>query len=200
MALSDIFSNLQILVRWLHVLLGILWLGSLFFFDFVVAPSYFPADARGGDDAGLPLVLRALNWMRWAALFAVISGATLLVVTYFYVPGKGLEPSEMFLDGRSISARAVWIFFGMALAVVMFFNVWMVAEPALKKLLLGKARPDEITRLRRQGLRAVRAATVLSGPMLFGMLAPAHYGAINLPTVMAAVVLGSLILWCIARI
>jgi uncharacterized membrane protein len=200
MALSDIFSNLQILIRWLHVLLGILWLGNLYFFTFVVAPAQFPADAPMEPGTGLPLILRTLNWMRWAALFAVISGAALLVATYFYVPGKGLGPSEMYLDGRGISSRAVWIFFGMAVATVMFFNVWMVAEPSLKKLVLGRARPDETSRLRRQGLRAVRTATVLSGPMLFGMLAPAHYAAINLPTLIGAVILGSLALWCLARI
>ena len=145
-------------------------------------------------------MLRALNWIRWSALLTVIFGITLLVMTYFYVPGRGLGPSGMFLDGRSMSSRALWIFFGMAVAIIMFFNVWFVAEPALKKLLLGRAAAREISFLRRRTVGSIRTAMILSGPMLFGMLAPAHYGAINFASVLAAMILGSLVLWGLARI
>ena len=200
MALSDIFSNLQILVRWLHVLLGILWIGNLYFLDFVIAPLQSAADAPEGNTARSALMLRGLEWIRWAALLTVILGVVLLVMTYFYIPGKGLGAGGLLSDGRAISARAVWIFFGMSLAMVMFFNIWFVAEPALKKLLLGRAVPEEIPFLRRRTVRSIRTTTVLSGPMLFGMLAPAHYGAVNFATLLVAMVLGSLILWCTARI
>ena len=199
MALSDIFSNLQILIRWLHVLLGILWIGNLYFFDFVLTPLRNAATSEENAVAS-SLILRAVEWIRWSALLTVILGVTLLIMTYFYVPGKGLGPSEMFLDGRTLSARAVWIFFGMAVAMVMFFNIWFVAAPALKKLLLGRAAPEDIPFLRRRTVRSIRTATVLSGPMLFGMLAPAHSSAVNFATLTVALLLGSLILWCTARI
>ena len=200
MALSDIFSNLQILIRWSHVLVGILWLGNLYVLNSLIAPLRSASGAQLENTTNSALMLRALNWIRWSALLTVMLGVTLLVMTYFYVPGAGLGPSGMFLDGRSMSSRALWIFFGMAVAMVMFFNVWFVAEPALKKLLLGRAASQEISFLRRRTVGSIRAAMILSGPMLFGMLAPAHYGAINFASVLAAMILGSLVLWGLARI
>ena len=200
MALSDIFSNLQILIRWLHVLVGILWLGNLYLLDFLIAPLRSLADLQTEHTQNSALMLRALKWIRWAALSTVVLGVALLVVTYFYVPGTGFGPSGMFLDGRRMSSRALWIFFGMSVAMVMFFNVWFVAEPALKKLLLGLADSKEISFLRRRTVRSIRTTMILSGPMLFGMLAPAHYGAINFASVIAAMILGSLILWLFTRI
>src|SRR5205814_1663437 len=112
-------------------------------------------DAPEGNTARSALMLRGLEWIRWAALLTVILGVTLLVMTYFYVPGKGLGPSEMLLDGRTFSARAAWIFLGMSVAMVMFFNIWFVAHPALKKLLLGRAAPEEIPFLRRRAARSI---------------------------------------------
>jgi uncharacterized membrane protein len=123
-----------------------------------------------------------------------------LLMTYFYIPGKGFGPSGMFLEGRGISSRAVWIFFGMSVAMIMFFSTWFIADPAIKRLLLRGPSPTEAAFLHRRAARSVRTAMVLSGPMLFGMLAPAHYGAISFATVIAAMVLGGLVLWCAARL
>ena len=58
MALSDIFSNLQIRVRWLHVLLGILWIGNLYLLDFVIAPLQSAADTPEGNITRSALMLR----------------------------------------------------------------------------------------------------------------------------------------------
>ena len=197
MALSDLFTNLHIWVRWLHVLAGILWIGHLYFFDFVTVPLQRSLDDQERNSVHPTLMLRALWWLRWAAVMTLAFGLILLVMTYFYIPGQGFGPTGMFLDGPTISDRAIWIFFGMAVAVVMFFNVWFVVEPAQKRLLLpGKASPEEIPFIRRRAFRALRTATFLSGPMLFGMLAPSHYGAINPTTLMLAVGGGLLIIWC----
>jgi len=200
MALSDFYSNLQVLVRWLHELVGIMWIGSIYFFDFVIVPAQ-----RAGGDAGngtvhSTLLRRALWWIRWAGLAAVGFGLILLVVTYFYIPGEGFGPNKMFLDGQVISDRAIWIFFGMTVALVMFFNIWFVMEPAQKKLLLGEATPEDVVFLRRRSFRALRTATFFSGPMLFAMLAPSHYGAISLTSLVAAMAAGFLVIWCAVKI
>jgi Carboxypeptidase regulatory-like domain len=116
---------------------------------------------------------QAASGANWGA--ETTSGLILLILTYFYIPGQGLGPNNMLLDGQYISSRAIWIFLRMSIATVMFFNVRFVVEPAQKKLLQGKVACEDVAFLRRRAFRSLRTATSLSGPMLFAMLAPSHY-------------------------
>ena len=199
MALADLFSNVQLLVRWLHVIAGITWIGHLYFFNFVNVPLQAALDDPAKKAVNPKLMPRALWWFRWGAMVTFLAGLVLFTLQYMYTPGQGFGSNSTFigLDGQ-LTGRAVWILFGMFLATIMWFNVWFVIWPAQKNMLSGKVSQDKLPAVRKRTLLASRTNTFLSGPMLFGMLAPAHYGAFNWVTLTVASVLGLIaIFWAI---
>ena len=196
MALSDWFTNVSLLVRWIHVIAGITWIGHLYFFNFVNVPLQSVLDDAGKKAVNPKLMPRALWWFRWGAMVTFIAGLVLFTLTYMYTPGQGFGSNNLFqsLDG-SLTGRAIWILIGMLLATIMWFNVWFIIWPAQKKILSGKVPQDQLPAVRKRALLASRTNTFLSGPMLFGMLAPAHYGAFSWVTFVIASVLGLLAIW-----
>jgi uncharacterized membrane protein len=195
MALGDLYSNVALLVRWLHVIAGITWIGLLYFFNFVNVPLQGALDDAGKKAVNPKLMPRALWWFRWGAMLTFVAGVTLFVLTYWYTPGEGFGANNTFLKlGGGMSDRASWILMGMAFGTIMWFNVWFIIWPAQVKLLTGKAGDKAAALKKRAGL-ASRVNTYFSGPMLFGMLAPAHYGASNTLTLLVAVALGLFAIW-----
>ncbi len=197
MALSDLYSNLQLLLRWVHVLAGIIWLGHLYFFNFVNVPFQGTISPDVKKVVNPLLLTRALFWFRWGAMATLAAGLALFTQIYMYTPGMGFGPSELFraADGE-VTGRALWIMLGMTLGTFMWFNVWFVIWPAQQKILRGlrdgvPASPALPARV----LVVSRLNTVLSGPMLFGMLAATHYGGFNLVTALVAMGLGAAALW-----
>ena len=191
---------MNIFLRWFHVIAGFIWLGHLYFFNLVNVPFQGALSEAEKTLVNAKLLPRVLWWFRWGAMFTVLAGLALFTATYMYVPGEGLVPSPVFIDADGITDRAVWILFGMALAVVMWFNVWMVIWPAQKKMLRGKAAEEELPRLRRRAYLASRTNMFLSAPMLFSMLAPAHFGSINFKTWLSACVGGFVFIWLLLKI
>lgn len=184
MALSDWFGDLQIVVRWMHVIAGITWIGHLYFFNFVNVPLQAVLDDAGKKAVNSKLMPRALWWFRWSAMMTLFFGIILFFMNYLYAPGNGFGPTPLLVEiGGGITDRGWWIIMGMTLALIMWFNVWFVIWPSQQKLLGGKVFPGEAPAIRRRVFLASRTNTYLSGPMLFGMLAPNHFGAIDLPTV-----------------
>ncbi len=200
MALSDVYSNLNILFRWLHVLAGITWLGLLYFFNFVMAPPAGSSVASEGNKLSPVLMARAQWWYRWSAMITLLAGVGLFLMNYAYIPAVGFAPTPLLADANGITARAAWIMFGMILAAIMWFNVWFAGWPAQKKEMQGKASAAELALSRRRSFLALRTNAYLSGPMLFGMVAPAHYSAMNLETWLIAVVIGLAAVWCAFRV
>ena len=127
MALDDLYSNFTLLIRWIHILSGITWLGMLFFFNFVnaqVQPRLGEAKSR----VNLELMPRALWWFRWGAMATFLAGLTLLVYKYGH--------QELWMDGAGeMTGRAIWILIGATLGAIMWFNVWFIIWPAQKVLL-----------------------------------------------------------------
>ncbi len=198
MALSDWYSNIHLLLRWLHVIAGITWVGHLYFFSFVNVPFQNALEDAEKKTVNPKLLPRALWWFRWGAMITFLSGLVLFVMSYMYAPGVGFGATSLFLDAEGVTGRAWWILFGMTLATIMWFSVWFIVWPIQKKILAGRASAAELPALRRRAHLVSRINTYLSGPMLFGMLAPAHYGAINLTTALVAAALGLLaIFWAI---
>lgn len=183
MALTDLFSNFHLFFRWLHVFAGIIWIGHLYFFNFVNVPFQGSLDDAGKKIVNPKLMPRALWWFRWGAMITFLTGLVLYTMIYMYTPGAGFGPSTAFTDpDGNMTGRAVWILIGMLLGAIMWFNVWFIIWPAQKNLLSGKVTGDQVAQVRRKAYLASRTNTYLSGPMLFGMLAPSHYGSINLVT------------------
>ena len=196
MALSDLFGDVHLFFRWLHVIAGITWIGHLYFFNFVNVPLQAALDDAGKKAVNPKLMPRALWWFRWGAMFTFLAGLILFTLVYMYTPGVGFGPSASFLDaGGGISGRAWWIMIGALLGTIMWFNVWFIIWPAQQKMLGGKASAEELPTLRRRAYLASRTNTYLSGPMLFGMLAPSHFGAFDLPVLLVFAAVGLVLIW-----
>ncbi|MBI4226835.1 MAG: urate hydroxylase PuuD [Candidatus Omnitrophica bacterium] len=197
--MSDWYSNVHLVVRWLHVIAGITWIGHLYFFNFVNVPLQGALDDATKKAVNPQLMPRALWWFRWGAMITFLAGLVLFTLLYMYTPGVGFGPSSLMVDADGLTDRAMWILFGMTLAFIMWYNVWMIIWPAQRRLLTGKVPAADIPAVRRRAFLASRTNTFLSGPMLFGMLAPSHYGAMNSGSALLAIGLGALAIWCSIR-
>lgn len=195
MALQDLFSNVHLLMRWLHVIAGIAWIGHLYFFNFVNVPLQAALDDASKKAVNPKLLPRALWWFRWAAMTTFIAGLVLFTMIYMYTPGVGFGPSSLFRDENGLTSRAIWILIGGGLGTIMWFNVWHFIWPLQKGILSGKFTAEQLPAVRKKALLISRINTFLSGPMLFGMLAPAHYGAFNGVTFAIFSVVGVVSLW-----
>lgn len=157
------------LLRWLHIFFGIVWIGHLYYFNFVQGAFFAETDAPTKSQAIQKLVPRALWWFRWGAMFTLITG--LIIVT-------GLFHQNPNFVG---TARGILILTGITMAVLMWFNVWFVIWPAQKLVIqnaidtaAGKpANPEAAVRGARGGV-ASRTNVLFSIPMVFFMAASTH--------------------------
>ncbi|MBI3332782.1 MAG: urate hydroxylase PuuD [Candidatus Omnitrophica bacterium] len=191
--MTDWYSNIHLVVRWLHVIAGITWIGHLYFFNFVNVPLQAALEDAAKKAVNPQLMPRALWWFRWGAMITFLAGLTLFALVYLYTPGVGFGPNSLLIGpGGGLTDRGIWIMLGMTLGFIMWFNVWMIIWPIQKRLLTGKVPADQAPAVRKRAFLVSRANTFLSGPMLFGMLAPSHYGTFNWPTALVAAGLGLL--------
>jgi uncharacterized membrane protein len=196
MALSDLYSNLQFLLRWIHVFAGVIWIGHLYFFNFVNVPFQGSIGADVKKVVNPQLLGRAFWWFRWGAMITFLAGFALFTQLYMYTPGVGFGPTELWRSGGVMTGRAWWISIGMFLGFAMWANVWFAIWPAQKKILPAVRDGQTVDpALPRKALAASRANAYMSGPMLFGMLGASHYGGINLATAIVAIALGVLAIW-----
>lgn len=195
MALSDFYSNFQLLVRWIHVIAGIAWIGHLYFFNFVNLQFQASIEDAAKKAVNPQLMPRALWWFRWGAMVTFLAGLVLFVMIYLYTPGVGFGASALLVDAGGMTSRSAWILVGMLFGTIMWFNVWMIIWPAQKKILGGKAPADQVPALRKKAALFSRINTYLSGPMLFGMLAPQHYGAANFVTILVVTAIALGVVW-----
>ena len=161
------------LLRWLHFLSGITWIGMLYYFNFVQTPFFGSAEpaVRSGMIVG-GLVGRALWWFRWGAMITFLTGA-------LYILHK---VGQFGLLGFFQTSYGWAIFIGGILGSLMWFNVWFVIWPAQKIVIAsatqvskgGQAIAEAAARGQRAGFTS-RTNTLLSIPMLFFMGAANHF-------------------------
>ena len=152
------------LARWLHLMAGVMWIGLLYYFNFVQVDAMKAATAEGSA-AGISkhIVPRALLFFRWSALVTWLAGAALL--------------GPYFKAAFSLQASHAVIGIGAWLGTIMLFNVWVLIWPNQRKILgLTKATDTQKNTARRVAFLASRTNTMLSIPMLFFMAAGAHSG------------------------
>ncbi|HZN23899.1 MAG TPA: urate hydroxylase PuuD [Burkholderiales bacterium] len=146
--------------RWLHILAGVMWIGLLYYFNFVQVPALAEA-AKDGTAPGITkhVAPRALFWFRWAAVVTWLAGAMIL--------------GSHFLDAFLFRATAYYpIGVGAWLGTIMIFNVWVLIWPNQQKILgLKPATDEEKAKARRVAFLASRTNTMLSIPMIFFMVA-----------------------------
>jgi len=146
-----------VFARWLHFLAGVMWIGLLYYFNFVQVPA-LKAAAADGTAAGITkhVAPRALFYFRWAAIVTWLAGAALL--------------GANFVNAFTLSKGYAGIGIGAWLGTIMLFNVWGVIWPNQQKILGMKPATDvEKNNARRVALLASRTNTMLSIPMLFFM-------------------------------
>lgn len=146
--------------RWLHVLCGVMWVGILYYFNFVQMPSMPKIPDEQKPAIGKVIAPAALFWFRWSALATVVTGIA-LAGKYRYL-GNALTLGE----------GHVYIGVGMWLALIMAFNVWFIIWPNQKKA-LGMVEADAAAKAKaaRVAMLTSRVNTMLSIPMLFCMVA-----------------------------
>ncbi len=169
--------EIAIFVRWLHVVGGVMWIGLLYYFNFVQVPALAQAgaEANSGGPGGAAITKyvapRALFWFRYAALFTWLTGAYYLAVSPYTLHGAftlGLTLAEP-------SASVTYIGFGVWLGTIMLLNVWGLIWPNQKKILgIVPATDEQKAKARRVAFLASRTNTVLSIPMLMFMQAGTH--------------------------
>ena len=157
----------QAVVRWVHVFFGMLWIGLLYYFNFVAARKTpeIPAELRPA--LSKYITPEALFWFRWAALCTVLAGLVLAWLRGFLVQTLTLG----LVNTDSIGRPGFMLMgIGMWLALIMFLNVWGVIWPN-QKIALGIKPADDAAKAKsaRIASLASRTNTLLSLPMLTSM-------------------------------
>ena len=166
---------IEFILRWAHVLFGVVWIGMLYYFNFVQTEYFKEAEADAKADAMKKLAPRALWWFRWGAMFTFLTGLVLLHLI-------GATTNFM-------SQPLIWI--GALAGTFMFLNVWLVIWPA-QQVVLGMKEGDGPSSAAKAGL-ASRTNTLFSGPMLFGMLGSKHLYIQDVSTVGLGVALAIIV-------
>ena len=153
------------LFRYLHVLAGIMWIGLLWYLNFVQIPS-MPKFTDEQKPAITKVIAPAvLFWFRWAALATIITG---LIVAYL----NGYIHQALALGIGSGVGKHTAIGIGMWLGLIMAFNVWFIIWPNQKKVLgIVEATPEEKPVALKKAVIASRINTLFSLPMLLSMVA-----------------------------
>ena len=153
------------LFRYLHVLTGIMWIGLLWYFNFVQIPSMPNIPDEQKPAIGKVIAPAALWYFRWGAMLTLISG---LVLAHL----NGYLHSALTLGGFESFNKETVIGIGMWLAIIMAFNVWFVIWPNQKKALgIVEADPETKAKSAKTAMLFSRTNTLLSLPMLFAMVA-----------------------------
>ena len=160
--------NLWVLEVWFHVMAGVVWIGLLYYFNFVQVPAV--GEALGDEGGPGPAAInkyvapRALLWFRWGAVVTWVTGAAALESM-----GTGLVNAFTLAEGSQVIGIGAWM------GTIMLFNVWVLIWPNQKKILgMVEATADEIAAGKKVALMASRTNTLLSIPMLMCMVSHGH--------------------------
>jgi uncharacterized membrane protein len=149
----------NVLFRWGHIVVGIAWIGLLYYFNFVQTEYVKKADPEAKKDVMQKLAPNALWWFRWAAFFTFLTGLYLLYV-----------------QERMITTA---IALGTLMGTIMMLNVWGIIWRN-QKVVIGLKEGDAVKAGAKAAL-ASRTNTLLSLPMLYFMVSSAHGGTAAYP-------------------
>ena len=152
-------------MRWLHITAGVMWIGLLWYFNFVQTPSMpkIPDDQKPAISK--VIAPAALFWFRWSAMATIILGVILALMNGYLV------------QALSLQKPFVAIGLGAWLGTIMWFNVWFVIWPNQKKALgIVQVSPEEKAAAAKRAGMTSRINTMLSIPMLYFMVAQQHGG------------------------
>ena len=150
--------------RWLHVLSGVMWIGLLWYFNFVQIPNMPNIPDEQKPAIGKVIAPAALFWFRWGAMATIVTGIILAGLNGYLLEAVALGLTDQV-------AKHTMIGVGMWLGAIMWFNVWFVIWPNQKKALgIVDADADAKAKSARTAMLFSRTNTMLSVPMLFSMV------------------------------
>jgi Predicted membrane protein len=153
------------LFRYIHVVVGIMWIGLLWYFNFVQIPNMSKIPDEQKPAIGKVIAPSALFWFRWAAFFTILSG---LILSWI----NGYLHEAMTLGLGSGGGKSTAIGIGMWLGIIMAFNVWFVIWPNQKRALgIVECDPELKAKSAKTAMLFSRTNTLLSLPMLLTMVA-----------------------------
>jgi uncharacterized membrane protein len=156
-----------------HVIVAVMWMGLLWFFNFVQTPAYAEMDASSRNDAFDKLTWRALWWFRWSAAATVAFGLLIIAIA-----PTGSYDGDFWIHSSAGPTLLVGILFG----ITMFLNVWLVIWPNQQIVIAnaralksgGEANPNAAAAAR-AGAMASRQNTIFSLPLLVFMVGASHF-------------------------
>ncbi len=152
-------------MRWLHVISGVMWIGLLWYFNFVQIPSMPKIPDEQKPAIGKVIAPTALFWFRWAALSTVVTGLLLAGMSGYI--------GALLTFARPFTAIAI----GMWLGLIMAYNVWFIIWPNQKKALgIVAVEADAKAKAARMAMLTSRVNTMLSIPLLYCMVAQQNGG------------------------
>jgi len=152
-------------MRWLHVLSGVMWIGLLWYFNFVQTPSMPKIPDEQKPAVSKVIAPTALFWFRWGAMATLVTGLILATMNGYI--GQAL----LLQKGYHAIGLGMW------LGAIMWFNVWFIIWPNQKKALgIVTVSPEEKARAARMAGMTSRFNTMLSIPMLYAMVAQQNGG------------------------
>ena len=156
--------------RYLHVISGVMWIGLLWYFNFVQIPNMPNIPDEQKPAIGKVIAPAALFWFRWAAIATLITG--LLTLGLYYGHERSISALTFTLTSNYSDPQALTIGIGMWLAIIMAYNVWMVIWPNQKRALgIVEADPETKAKSARTAMLFSRTNTMLKIPMLLAMVA-----------------------------
>jgi len=158
--------------RWLHVISGVMWIGLLWYFNFVQIPNMGKIPDEQKPAISKVIAPEALFWFRWGAMATIVTGIILAAMNGYLVDAFTLGAAEGFAVEKHTA-----IGIGMWLGTIMWFNVWFIIWPN-QKIALGMVEADAGAKAKAGATAKTfsRTNTLLSIPMLFAMVS-----AQNLP-------------------
>ena len=151
--------------RWLHVISGVMWIGLLWYFNFVQIPNMPNIPDEQKPAISKVIAPATLWWFRWGAMATIVTGLLLA-----YISGYIHNAMTLTLVGGG-GPNELFIGIGMWLGIIMWFNVWFVIWPNQKKALgIIEADADTKASSARTAMLFSRTNTLLSIPMLFCMV------------------------------
>ncbi len=151
------------LFRFLHVVSGVMWIGLLWYFNFVQIPNMSKIPDEQKPAIGKVIAPAALFWFRWGAMSTLVTGLIIAILAGWGHMAFTLQPGYQFIG------------VGMYLAIIMWFNVWFVIWPNQKKALgIVTVEADVKAKAARTAMLFSRTNTLLSLPMLVCMVGQSH--------------------------
>ena len=152
-------------IRWLHVLSGVMWIGLLWYLNFVQIPNMPNIPDEQKPAIGKVIAPAVLFWFRWGAMATIVTGLLLA-----WMQGYLMDAIQLGMSDGVAKHTAIGI--GMWLGAIMWFNVWFVIWPNQKKALgIVDADADTKAASARTAMLFSRTNTLLSIPMLYAMVA-----------------------------